>query len=91
LRHESDALKNGNYCELLVNYDQIFAFSRETKNEKIIIIINASAKKMNVPLKNEKIGNSKWVDLLSNDNFVGSNNILNTSLNPSWLRILKRI
>jgi glycosidase len=91
LRHESDALKNGSYCELLVSYDQTFAFSRETKNETIIVIVNASAKKMNVSLKNEKIGNSRWVDLLSDDNFLGSNNILTAPLNPSWLRILKKI
>jgi glycosidase len=88
IRRESEALKNGSYCELLVNYDQIFAFSRETRDEKIIVIINASYKKNECILK---IENSKWVDLLSNDNFMTDNNALNIILQPSWLRILKKI
>jgi glycosidase len=91
IRHESEALKYGSYSELLVNYQQILAFLRETKNEKIIIIINASSKKYECILKNDEIGNSKWLDLLSNDNFIGDNNILKILLQPSWLRILKKI
>jgi glycosidase len=88
IRRESEALKNGSYCELLVNYDQFFAFSRETRGEKIIVIINASYKKNECILK---IENSKWVDLLSNDNFMTDNNTLNIIVQPSWLRILKKI
>jgi glycosidase len=91
LRRESEALKHGNYCELLVNHEQIFAFSRETKDEKIIVIINASHKENECKLKNEKLGNSAWVDLLSNDNFIANNNTLKILLQPSWLRILKEI
>ncbi|GMO38510.1 MAG: alpha-amylase family glycosyl hydrolase [Termitinemataceae bacterium] len=91
IRHETDALKHGNYYELLINYDQIFAFLRETKNEKIIVLINASPDKNECEIKNDNIDNSKWVDLLSNDSFIGNNNILKIVLNPLWLRILKRI
>jgi hypothetical protein len=75
----------------LVNYEQIFAFSRETNDEKIIVIINASDKKNECVLKHEKIGNSAWVDLLSNNNFIADNNTLKIILPPSWLRILKKI
>jgi glycosidase len=91
LRRESEALKNGSYCELLVNYEQIFAFSRETNDEKIIVIINAGDKKNECVLKYEKIGNSEWVDLLSNNNFTAANNTLKITVQPSWLRILKKI
>jgi glycosidase len=91
LRRESEALKHGDYGELLVNYEQIFAFSRETKDEKIMVIINASSKKNDCILKNEKIGNSKWIDFLSNDIFTGNNNTIKIVLPPSWLRILKKI
>jgi glycosidase len=91
IRHETDALKYGNYSELLINYDQIFAFLRETKKDKIIVFINASSNKNECEIKNDTIGNSKWVDLLSNDSFIGNNNILKIVLNPIWLRILKRI
>jgi len=90
LRRESDALKNGNYCELTVNYEQTFAFSRETNNEVIIVIINAAQKKKKYILKNEKTGNSNWTDLLSEETFTAKNNILEMLLYPSWLRILRK-
>ena len=91
LRYESEALKNGNYCELLVSYDQIFAFSRETDKEKIIVIINAVQKKKNCILNNKKIGNSEWIDLLSEEKFTAGNNTLEILLYPSWLRILRKL
>jgi hypothetical protein len=74
----------------LINYEQIFAFLRDTKDEKIIVIINASDKKKECYLKHEKIGNYEWVDLLSNNNFIANDNTLKIILQPSWLRILKK-
>jgi len=91
LRRESDALKNGNYRELLVNYDQVFFFSRETDNEVIIVAINAAQEKKECILSNEIIGNSDWLDLLSEEKFTAKNNTLELLLFPSWLRILKKI
>ncbi|GHU88831.1 maltodextrin glucosidase [Spirochaetia bacterium] len=91
IRHETNALKQGNYRELLINYDQIFAFLRETKKEKIIVLINASPDKNECEIKNDNIGDSKWVDLLSNDSFIGNNNTLKIVLESIWLRILKRV
>jgi glycosidase len=91
LRRESEALRNGNYCELLVNYDQIFSFSRETDNEIIIVVINATQEKKECILNNKKIGNSNWIDLLSEEKFIAKNNILELLLHPSWLRILKKL
>jgi cyclomaltodextrinase / maltogenic alpha-amylase / neopullulanase len=91
IRSESEALRNGNYSELLVNYDQILSFSRETDNETIIVIINAAQEKKECILKNRKIGNSNWIDLLSEEKFEAKNNILEILLYPSWLRILKKL
>jgi glycosidase len=91
LRRESEALKNGSYCELLVSYEQLFAFSRETKDEKILVIINASYKNNECILKNETIENSEWVDLLSNDSFSAAHNTLKIPLRSSWLRVLKKL
>jgi cyclomaltodextrinase / maltogenic alpha-amylase / neopullulanase len=91
LRRESEALKNGNYCELLVSYEQIFAFSRETDKEKIIVIINPAQKKKKCILNNEKIGNSEWMDLLSEEKLIAKNGILEILLQPSWLKILKKL
>jgi glycosidase len=91
IRRESEALKYGNYSELLVNYDQIFAFLRESKNEKIIVAANAKSNRNECVLKNAQIGNAKWKDLLSNEEYISDNNVLQLQLQPFWLRILKRL
>jgi glycosidase len=87
IRSESEALKYGNYCELSINYDDVFAFSRETPNEKIIVILNPFNKKIESRLKTE---NAKWTDLLSGENFISGNNILKIDTEAFWLRILKK-
>jgi glycosidase len=89
IRKESEALKYGDYGELLVNYNQIFAFLRKSKNEKMIIVINAKSIKNECVIKNEQIGNGKWKDLLSNEEYIVNNNVLKLQIEPSWLRILK--
>jgi glycosidase len=91
IRKESEALQYGNYRELLVNYHQIFAFLRESKNEKIIIVVNAKSVKNECILENEQIGNGKWKDLLSNEEYGSDNNLLKLPIGPSWLRILKKM
>jgi glycosidase len=91
IRKESEALQYGNYRELLVNYDQIFAFLRESENEKIIVIVNAKSVKNGCIIENEHIGNGKWMDLLSSEEYSACNNILKLHIEPSWLRILKRM
>jgi glycosidase len=91
IRKESEALKYGSYHELLVNYNQLFAFLRESKNEKIIVIINAKSIKNECIIKNEKIGHEKWKDLLSNEEYIANNNVLKLQIEPSWLRILKKM
>jgi glycosidase len=90
IRKESEALKYGNYGELLVNYNQIFAFLRKSKNEKMIIILNAKSIKNECVIKNEQIGNGKWKDLLSNEEYTVNNNVLKLQIEPSWLKILSQ-
>jgi glycosidase len=91
IRKESEALQYGSYRELLVNYNQIFAFSRESKNEKMIIIVNAKPVKNECMIENGHIGNGQWKDLLSNEEYSTCNNMLKLQIAPSWLRILKRM
>jgi glycosidase len=91
IRQESEALRHGNYSELLVNYNQTFAFLRESANEKIIVVINAKPVKNECVLENEKIGNGKWRDLLSNEEYGAHNNRLKVQIERSWLRILKKM
>jgi glycosidase len=90
IRKESEALQYGSYRELLVNYNQIFAFLRESKNEGMIIVVNAKPVKNECALENERIGNGKWKDLLSNEEYAVNNNMLKLSIEPSWLKILRK-
>jgi glycosidase len=91
IRKESEALQYGSYGELLVNYRQLFAFLRESKNEKIVIVVNAKSVKNECILGNERITNGKWKDLLSNEEYAADNHTLKLSIEPSWLRIVKKI
>jgi glycosidase len=91
IRKESEALKYGNYRELSVNYNQVFAFLRESRNEKMIIIANAKSVKNECVIESAQIGNGKWKDLLSNEEYTVRDNILKLQIEPSWLRILKRM
>jgi glycosidase len=91
IRKESEALRHGNYSELLVNYNQTFAFLRESADEKIIVVINAKPVKNECVIENEKIGNGKWRDLLSNEEYDAHNNLLKLQIEQSWLRILKKM
>jgi glycosidase len=89
IRRESEALKYGAYSEVLVNYNQIFAFMRESKNEKIIVILNAKPVRNECVIENSSLGNARWKDLLSNKEYAANNNTLKLQLEPSWLKILK--
>jgi glycosidase len=91
IRKESEALQYGTYRELLVNYQQLFAFLRKSKNEKIIVVVNAKSIKNECMLENEQIGNGKWKDLLSNEEYGAHNNLLKVPIGPSWLRILQKM
>jgi hypothetical protein len=57
----------------------------------MIIVINAKPVKNECALENERIGNGKWKDLLSNEEYAANNNILKLQIYPSWLRILKKV
>jgi glycosidase len=87
IRRESEALKYGDYRELSVKYNDVFAFSRETPNEKIVVILNPFERNIESRIKLE---NSKWTDLLSGENFISANNLLEINTPQLWLRILKK-
>jgi tRNA(adenine34) deaminase len=87
IRRESEALQYGNYRELSINYNDIFAFSRETPNEKIIVILNPFERNIDCQIKSE---NSKWTDLLSGEDFISCDNVLKITVQSLWLRILKK-
>jgi alpha-glucosidase len=54
LRRQSDALRHGNYLSLEINHSSVYGFIRQTKAEKIAIILNFSSKKHSVESKGSK-------------------------------------
>lgn len=88
IRKESNALKYGNYKQIIVKNEQ-FVFARITDNETIIAAFNLSENEasisFNVP------GNFNClVDLLNNnEQFVRNNNMVNLNIPSCWARILK--
>lgn len=86
LRINNDALKYGNYKEEFVSNKQ-FAFSRNYKNEKILIICNSSENQECVKLKVDLSTN--YEDLL-NHRIYSSNDLANFKIEPCDIRFLKK-
>ncbi|MFN8673279.1 MAG: alpha-amylase family glycosyl hydrolase [Candidatus Sericytochromatia bacterium] len=90
IRKSSEALCYGEYKELLVNNQQ-FVFSRITKNEYIIVIINSSENDINLDFFVPEVKNAYLVDLLNiGDKFIIFDH--RAKINPvwkNWARILK--
>jgi hypothetical protein len=57
----------------------------------MIVIVNAKSVKNGCIIENGHIGNGKWKDLISSEEYSACNNILKLQIEPSWLRILKRM
>jgi glycosidase len=64
LRHDSDALKFGNYRQLFVSHKQ-FAFCRELPEELVVVVVNASDKTISLNLELSEPGHLRAVDLLN--------------------------
>ncbi|GMO45788.1 MAG: alpha-amylase family glycosyl hydrolase [Treponemataceae bacterium] len=90
IRRESEALKYGSYSELFVNYNQTFAFMRESANEQIIVAVNANSVASDCVIEDARIGNTAWKDALCDEDYIAADNVLKLRVQPSWLRILKR-
>ena len=89
IRHTSPALQIGSYNQVFVTSEQ-FAFLRESREEKILIIVNSSQQtvSLDIPIS---IDNSSFpVDLLTGDRFQYLNGKLSIpNLLPSSGKIIK--
>jgi glycosidase len=89
IRNENLSLQLGNFETVLIdNKKELYAFSRNYKNEKIIVVLNNGNKKHLAEIKVPS--DSKWTDLLNeNVEYQSGKSKLKISLPAKWGAILK--
>ncbi len=90
VREGSKALKRGTYQEVFVDHQQ-FAFLREFDGEKVLVIVNASEKKVDLELDIDLGEGYILKDLLNpSDKFqANSQGVEVKDIPPKWGRVLK--
>ena len=89
LRNENIALQLGSFETVLIdNKKELYAFSRNYNNEKIIIVLNNSTQKQTAEIKTP--ANTKWIDLLGeNAEYRSGKSKIIISIPAKWGAILK--
>jgi cyclomaltodextrinase / maltogenic alpha-amylase / neopullulanase len=90
IRHNSSALRQGDYRQLFVSHEQL-AFARQTQDECIIILINSADTPASMDFKLPLENGHQLVDLLNpEDTFQVSTNgkIFIENVWPHWARIM---
>jgi len=89
IRRHSDALRYGDYRQLLVSHEQ-FAFARQTREECVIVAVNAADKPIPFELVLPVTGRSQLLDLLNEgDNFpLHGGKVHIDVVKPCWSRIM---
>lgn len=87
IRRNAPALKYGSYRQRYVAHEQ-FAFERQAPDQTLIIVLNASSQKAEVPL--ESISGQQLVDLLNpGQSFDVMSGKASIDVDSNWLRILQ--
>jgi glycosidase len=90
LRNKNECLQTGSYKTLYINdSNRIFAFERALRDDKIVVIINASAQEVEVPMK--QIGQAVWVNMITLKKFRSKRSDTRLELAPYSGVILKQI
>jgi len=89
IRRHSEALRYGNYRQLLVKPEQ-FSFARQTQEECVIVAVNAADKPVPFELAIPVTGRKQLIDLLNQgDRFpVHGGKARIHAVNPCWARIM---
>ena len=89
LRNENIALQLGSFETVLIdNKKELYAFSRNYKDEKIIVVLNNSTQKHTAEIKTP--ADTKWIDLLNeNVEYQSDKSKLEISIPAKWGAILK--
>jgi len=91
IRNENSVFQLGDFETVIVdNKKELYAFSRNYNNEKIIVVLNNSTKTQKAEIKT--LGNGKWRDLLNgNVEHQSSKSKLKISIPAKWGAILKLV
>jgi cyclomaltodextrinase / maltogenic alpha-amylase / neopullulanase len=89
IRHHSEALRYGNYNQLLIKSEQL-VFARQTAKECVIVALNAADKPVPLELAVPMAGKRQLIDLLNEgERFpVQGGKVRIKALYPCWARIL---
>jgi glycosidase len=89
IRRHSEALRYGNYRQLSVSHEQ-FAFARQTREECVIVTVNASDKPVPIELVLPVTGRNQLIDLLNEgDSFpVHGGKARIDVVKPCWSRVM---
>jgi glycosidase len=89
IRRHSEALRYGNYRQLLVSHEQ-FAFARQSQEECVIVAVNAADRPVPFELSLSVTGRSRLLDLLNEgESFsVNGGRARIDAVKPCWSRIM---
>ena len=89
IRNENTALQLGSFESVLIdNKKELYAFSREYNDEKIIVVLNNSNKAQNAEIKVP--GDTKWIDLLNeNTEYRSNKSKIKINIPDKWGAILR--
>jgi glycosidase len=91
IRLDSPALQHGNYRQMLVNHEH-FAFTRESHEEKVLVVVNASQTAQPLQLFVDDHASGKGIDLISGESLAMSNgSLFIPNLKPNSGMIIKLI
>ncbi|WPP49225.1 alpha-amylase family glycosyl hydrolase [Catalinimonas niigatensis] len=89
IRKSSSALQYGNYQQLFVAHEQ-FAFVRQSNDEYVVVLVNASGEETSVDLKIPTQKGRTLVDLLNpEESFAIHPQTTKVTVHPHWGRIMK--
>jgi glycosidase len=89
IRNENPAFQLGDFKIVFANNKkEMFAFSRNYKDEKIIVVLNNSTQAQIIEIRAP--ANTKWIDLLNgNAEYQSTKSKIEVSIQAKWSAILK--
>jgi glycosidase len=90
IRKGSEAIKYGGYGQVQITNQQ-FAFLRQSQNESIIVLVNASDNIESLTMYNLNFMGNKLVDILNNNEIfeIRNNRATINHIPPNWARIMR--
>jgi glycosidase len=89
IRHASEALRRGDYRQLLVHSEQ-FGFMRQSGEERVVVLVNAADEMISIELNLPEAHGRQLVDLLDAGDpiSISAEGKVKVDVWPHWLRIM---